>query len=594
MRELIFKKLSLENFLSFGPKVEVNLASYSGLIYVKGKNLDVPGSNNGVGKSTLLVDSLCFALFGKPQRSISKDCIPCRQMPNDVDVTVELELDIDGKNWKISTGYHMPGLKPFFDLTVDGATPSEVANHSAKTLRTWFESEILQFSYEMFKSYIVLSADGSNMFFKMSKSERRSYVEKSFNLEIFGLMLKEVRKDLNNIQKQLAVSQGILNRETENLTTIKAEDRDFEISKAESISNIEKNIKKIQTALDNMSIDIISDADIKLIETQYDECQAALTDLKNKLNSTEQQKNNLIQLKSIKQKELTKHDDILKAVCSNCNMVLTEKYKLSDITSEISKTDIKLNDINAQILNMTSVIVDKQTEFESISSEFNRITRIKDEQNKLSSKKIQLTSLLTSEKLKLEQTKILKNPYVNLINDTEKKIQNLKKDIDSNSRFIEILSVNESIVDEEGVKRDFLTDTVNTLNDRVRYYLDVFGSRYICEFDDSFECKFLTESGPAEYDCFSTGEKGRIDLSILLAFRDIVSLKQMSSSIIVLDEFFDRGIDAYALNALVKLLKSLNTTAFVISHKFDCICDEDFDGEISLEKQNGITSIEIK
>ena len=53
---------------------------------------------NGAGKSTIL-DALCFSLFGKPFRVISKSQLV--NSINDRETVVEVEFSIGTKEWKI-------------------------------------------------------------------------------------------------------------------------------------------------------------------------------------------------------------------------------------------------------------------------------------------------------------------------------------------------------------------------------------------------------------------------------------------------------------------------------------------------------------
>jgi len=62
MLQVIFKKLSIKNFLSIGDEpIEVDFKT--GLNIITGKNYDKLDRRNGVGKSTI-VDALHFAIFG--------------------------------------------------------------------------------------------------------------------------------------------------------------------------------------------------------------------------------------------------------------------------------------------------------------------------------------------------------------------------------------------------------------------------------------------------------------------------------------------------------------------------------------------------
>jgi len=47
---IVFKKLQMHNFMSFADET-IDFSEFDGLSLVQGKNNDIPGSRNGVGKS---------------------------------------------------------------------------------------------------------------------------------------------------------------------------------------------------------------------------------------------------------------------------------------------------------------------------------------------------------------------------------------------------------------------------------------------------------------------------------------------------------------------------------------------------------------
>lgn len=91
-----FEKIKIKNFLSYGN-------AWTELDFKQGKIL-VAGAN-GAGKSTVISDSVSFALFGKPFRKIN---IP--QLINSInqkELMVELYFSVDKDKYQIKRG-----LKP--------------------------------------------------------------------------------------------------------------------------------------------------------------------------------------------------------------------------------------------------------------------------------------------------------------------------------------------------------------------------------------------------------------------------------------------------------------------------------------------------
>ena len=95
------------------------------------------------------------------------------------------------------------------------------------------------------------------------------------------------------------------------------------------------------------------------------------------------------------------------------------------------------------------------------------------------------------------------------------------------------------------------------------------------------------------YASFSEGEKSRIDLALLLAWREIARLKNSANSnLLLLDEVLDGSLDVNGTDFIVGLLTELgdDTNVFVISHNIDAIVDK-FDRVLRIEKRHDFSEI---
>ena len=90
---IIFKYVRWKNFLSTGNSfIEIQLDRNPTTLIV---------GENGAGKSTVL-DALCFGLFGKPFRTISKKQL--LNSINDSNCVVEVDFKIGSKSFKVIRG----------------------------------------------------------------------------------------------------------------------------------------------------------------------------------------------------------------------------------------------------------------------------------------------------------------------------------------------------------------------------------------------------------------------------------------------------------------------------------------------------------
>ena len=132
-----FKKVRWKNFLSTGNNfTEVDLVRNNTTLII---------GENGAGKSTIL-DALCFGLFGKPFRNVSKG-----QLLNSVNnsgAVVEVEFKIGTKNVKV-----IRGIKPnVFEIYINGKMYNQDAN--ARDYQKYLEQQILKLNYRSFNKLL--------------------------------------------------------------------------------------------------------------------------------------------------------------------------------------------------------------------------------------------------------------------------------------------------------------------------------------------------------------------------------------------------------------------------------------------------------
>ena len=92
----------------------------------------------------------------------------------------------------------------------------------------------------------------------------------------------------------------------------------------------------------------------------------------------------------------------------------------------------------------------------------------------------------------------------------------------------------------------------------------------------------------------SQGEKQRISLSLLFAWRDVAKIKNsIDTNLLILDETFDTSLDIDGTENLMIMLDMLqrNTNIFVISHK-GAMLEDRLNHQLRFSKKNNFTVME--
>ena len=109
-------------------------------------------------------------------------------------------------------------------------------------------------------------------------------------------------------------------------------------------------------------------------------------------------------------------------------------------------------------------------------------------------------------------------------------------------------------------------------------------------FNETIKSRFRDKFSFAS---FSEGEKMRINLSIMFAWRALAKLRNsVSTNLLLLDEILDGASDASGVETIIDILHRLHTkdNIFVISHRGDQF-GEKFERTIQFQKVKNFTEI---
>jgi hypothetical protein len=166
-----------------------------------------------------------------------------------------------------------------------------------------------------------------------------------------------------------------------------------------------------------------------------------------------------------------------------------------------------------------------------------------------------------------------------------------KKSLVEDLHTMEIATV---LLKDSGIKRKIIRKYIPALNKIINKYLismDFFAQFTLNEdFNEIIKSRHRDEFS---YDNFSEGEKLRIDLSLLLAWRDIARMKNCANTnLLILDEVFDSSLDAVGTEEVIKILQSMGSSnnIFVISHKSDQLLDK-FQNILTYKKVNNFSKL---
>ena len=237
-----FKYVRWKNFLSTGNQpTEIQLDKNPTTLII---------GENGAGKSTVL-DALCFGLFGKPFRTISKS-----QLVNSINngaTMVEIEFTIGTVEYKV-----IRGIKPNkFEIYQNGKMMNQEAN--VRDYQKILEQNILKLNYGSFTQVVILGSSTFVPFMQLKARHRREVVEEILDIKIFSTMnlilkgkLKTLLEDIRDIDYQYELTSEKINLQ-ENLIADMKQNKDKIIKQKQKL--IDTNAEEIKSRVEEKVYD---------------------------------------------------------------------------------------------------------------------------------------------------------------------------------------------------------------------------------------------------------------------------------------------------------------------------------------------------
>lgn len=564
---IVFKKLKVKNFLSFGNNdTEIDLENYK---------LNLVTGSNGAGKSSLLVEGLTYALFGQPFRDIKKGQLI--NFINDKNSVVELEFSISSDEYKIIRG-QKPNILQLFKN--DELIPESA---SVKDFQEYIQSEVLRMSLASFKQLVVLGTANFIPFMQLSSANRRKLVDDLLDVSIFTKMDQLNKSSVKEINQQMNENLIKLNSLKSELTAymlLLKEKNNSVFSDKELLEQklIEKKIfaKELLSKINELKVKV--EALTNLIKAND------VVETIKKLDSVSSILANRIAVNTQKIKETCEKD-----FCLSCQQKISEEQRsfiIKGIQLEIDNDNNKSNQVQ-----------------EKLNSIMDELKIHKERQSELSEHNLKLVELNTKFSTAIQEVKQLTEEF-NKETVVDSSVQDKINELNSSISDLELSQQNwfnekylrtvlSTLLVDSGIKATVIKKFVPVINKKINMYLKLLGADYMFLLDNEFN-EQIRGAGreKSSYFSFSQGEKSRVDLAIMFTWRDIASIISGTNiNLLVLDEVFDSAIDSSGVSGLKSVLDSLDSNVYIISHREQL--SDDFNRHIEVIKKGRFSILEV-
>jgi DNA repair exonuclease SbcCD ATPase subunit len=569
---IIFKSVRFKNFGSFG--------NYFTEIELDRNRTTLVSGSNGNGKSFALLDSITFGLFGRPFRKIN---IP--QLVNTINekgCLVEVEFSIGVDEYRICRG-----IKPkLFEIYKNNELLNQ--NAKAKDYQKFLEEQILKMNYKSFTQVVILGSSSFVPFMQLSASDRRAVIEDILDINVFSIMnqllrghMAAAKESIRDLDYRIDILKEKIEVQKEYIQSIKDK----------SEANLQRNMEEIERT---GSIVEEIHVEIEAIKVQIKEKKLQLGDVdasKKKVTKLESLQTQLANQQKKVMKDISFFDD--NDECPTCLQNIDKEgvaisKHLEEKNNKVHEIGTAIDEVTKQVENLTEELKQRQVVIEDISKLADNMVEknstVKGSQSYMK-KLLEETNQIKSNVNGADNEK-LQQYEETCLNFTEE-----RKDYIGDMHLYDIAS---SLLKDSGIKAKIIKHYLPIMNKLINRFLtsmDFFANFTLDEeFNETIKSR---HRDTFSYMSFSEGEKLRIDLALLMAWREIARLKNSANTnLLILDEVFDSSLDAVGTDEFLKLLHSAssNTHIFVISHKSDQLVDK-FNASLGFEKKNNFSRI---
>ena len=560
---------------------------------------------NGSGKSTLL-EALAFVLYGKSWRGVPKGELVNKK--NRRGAWVEIKFTAPKGSFRV-----VRGIKPdVFEIWQD----DKLLNQDSKSrdYQKTLESEILGLTWDSFNQVVVIGKASYVPFMKLKTETRRSFVEAILNLQVFKVMndLRRVQssaadKALLTAQTRLTSTQPRVDIATRNIenykamladpSSVKLEDakaamealtveltestrkgRELQYERENLVSNqrtvwldvvaeLEAVVAAKKASVEHLQAHATTlDADANAVRDFITSCRAEAARLRRQINGLDTRgvcptcggpidASNVLkhsaELEAAEQEQL----DMAKAAEPDLAAALAaiQAYHPTVLAAvnELAAANDDLNvmrrmdpanghaQVTPELEDVDCRIAEEKAAFQGLQV---RLAQARSDYDSAHRREVELANLMKQAEDDLAKA--------------SGEVAALEVEQATAARDVQVLGVVASILKDSGAKATIIRRYIPVINGIINELLASMGLFVKFELNEEFDDKILIRGfEEMTYNSLSEGEKLRIDMAVMMAWRELCILTGSSSTnLLVFDEIFDASFDEQGLEAFMQYI----------------------------------------
>lgn len=568
---LNFKKIKWRNILGFG--------NYDTEIRLDASRSTLVTGLNGAGKSTM-VDALSFALFGRAFRSgVSKSELVNRVTGRETLVSVEFE--VGGVDYVVERG-----MRPSVFRVVAGG--AEIESGGERQLQAILEGSILRMNHKTFCQVLVLGVGNFTPFMRLPAYDRREVVKDlvpelrfiGVMSELLAIQYKECTSSIESVSERGATLAASTAQASKQLNRMRAA---ANLERRGVEDRTSRMRAEAQEARDSAAADELAASKLSV------SLRAKREIVSEKLARAQERR---LELVSTARESSDRAELFRGCECPTCRRAIDSELGARMVSSAEDARDAALSALSSVEQELSSL----QEEIKRLSAEDVRAASLAAESRIKAGRADDLEAAASSMEERLTESRDA------VIEEAETSLAEMRSSLMELMREAGVLSSRRRTMDlakrllsDDGIKSSIITQYVPAINSLVNKYLEAL--EFVCTF--SFDSQFeetirVNGRDGASYGSFSQGERLRVDIALLFAWRTVAqSRNSVSSNLLILDEVLDASLDAPGAEEFMRQVQRMTDghNVFVISHHGDGI-DGKFEALLKFSKSGGFSRLE--
>jgi DNA repair exonuclease SbcCD ATPase subunit len=427
---------------------------------------------------------------------------------------------------------------------------------------------------------------------RLPAADRRSIVESLLDIGVFSSMNVVLKNRISTNKEEIRSCDTAMEILLSKIETQRKYLNMLEDKSRSSLDELEVELKKNKDNRDSLSVLSVKGGDLLSTFTKnrdlYRKKITNLSDLK-KLKINLERKIDALDA------EISLYATTKEMPCPSCGREMTDEHRQVEIagkTNKRSEINIALTDLDSKIVTENLFIVNNKLDV--VEEQYNKFQIVLNEHRQKLGVAEKMIERIISEMEKIKKSQQSLEDEQTALEELVDRSEAGKRNLEEKQHEQRLLGSAQIILKDSGIKTKVIRYYLPIMNKLINHYLacmDFFVQFNLDEnFDETIKSRHRDEF---TYASFSEGEKMRIDLSLLLAWREIARLKNSTNcNLLVLDEVFDSSLDGTGMDEFMKLLKGMGARCniFVISHKSDQLLDK-FQEVLTFKKKNNFSRI---